>query len=493
MQQNAPNAAQKKYFLTIKRSDKMETIFSTFAQHKQVNSADFGKKLFSKPMKKEKPASEQHRPCFVRTFDLVLRRECYGGIIFNRANGATVEVDNELFQVLNFLEKPKNFEEIEKQVNNFCKKRHASLKIAYLLKELIEYGLIKMFYGIRKESGTENASAKFVETVCKDFLSAPEVVHLSVTSKCNLNCPFCYEKSEKMEMTTEQLFGLIDELAEMRVFQLAIGGGEPLLRKDILKIIQHCCEKGIVPNLTTNGLLLSKRIMNQLSGKVGQINISLNNHLIDNNIFDISKVQDLKAYGIRVGLNFLATSGRIQFMEGFLSKLDKTLITNVIILRPKPTPLNMKWFEKNKLTSKDIKLLDDMFRRLNAKIDLHVDCSLVFLMRKISKEFLQSKAVYGCVAGERFCTIKSNGDVFPCSFLTTKAFLAGNVLDTPFSSIWNNSVIFKNMRSIKNNVMGVCRNCLIKKNCGGCRALALFETGNLYAEEKFCPVMTLSG
>ena len=115
------------------------------------------------------------------------------------------------------------------------------------------------------------------------LLSAPEVVHFSVTSNCNLDCPFCYRLDNK-DMSTEQITGFIDELARMRVFQLAIGGGEPLLRDDLPAIIDYCYKKNIVPNLTTNGTLLNSSFLKQVSGKVGQINISSNEY------FDREKV-----------------------------------------------------------------------------------------------------------------------------------------------------------------------------------------------------------
>lgn len=423
---------------------------------------------------------------FVIKNGTILRNEYYGGIIFNKNSGATMEVDHELFQVLRFLKKPRSIEEIKNQINSFSVKKRADLKIKFFLKKLAIHGFIKICHDSQRESKITNTGAKFIETNCKDCLSSPEVVHLSVTGRCNLDCPFCYEKYAEEEMTTSQIFYLIDRLSEMGVFQLAIGGGEPFMRKDMVEIIRYCTKRHIVPNVTTNGTLLSVDIMKKISGLVGQINISLNSHFIENRTFDIDKIRDLKNYRIKTGLNFLVTSRSIHVLEELLHLSSEMPVSNIVILRPKPTPWNKEWFEENKLTGKDMATLKDILVRFSKKIKVHIDCSLVFLMKDISRDLLQSNAIYGCVAGENFCTIKSNGDVFPCSFLNRKEYLAGNVLCDDFNAIWKNSLVFKNMRNIKNNVIGVCRNCSIKENCKGCRAIALFETGNLYSGERLC-------
>ena len=66
--------------------------------------------------------------------------------------------------------------------------------------------------------------------------------------QCNLNCAFCYGKSKANDLSTTQIFNLIDELSSMKVFQLAIGGGEPFLRKDISEVINYCQQKNIIAN-----------------------------------------------------------------------------------------------------------------------------------------------------------------------------------------------------------------------------------------------------
>jgi len=91
------------------------------------------------------------------------------------------------------------------------------------------------------------------------------------------------------------------------------------------------------------------------------------------------------------------------------------------------------------------------------------------------------------VAGVRFCTIKNNGDVYPCSFFNTKEFLAGNILTSDFKSIWLRAEIFKKFREMNNKIKGKCSSCEIRDHCQGCRMIVLESAGNFYGTEEECP------
>jgi len=89
-----------------------------------------------------------------------------------------------------------------------------------------------------------------------DHLSAPEVVHVEVTRRCPLSCKHCYSAGNCRELTFSQMKELIDILADMDVFQIAFGGGEPFAREDFIEIARYAHDCDIVPNVTTNGILV---------------------------------------------------------------------------------------------------------------------------------------------------------------------------------------------------------------------------------------------
>jgi radical SAM protein with 4Fe4S-binding SPASM domain len=88
----------------------------------------------------------------------------------------------------------------------------------------------------------------------------------------------------------------------------------------------------------------------------------------------------------------------------------------------------------------------------------------------------------GCLAGTAVCFISNQGEVYPCGYLPA---LAGDLKKQPFADIWENSVVFNQLRDV-NNLKGKCGCCEFRNVCMGCRARAYAATGNYLDEEPFC-------
>jgi len=88
----------------------------------------------------------------------------------------------------------------------------------------------------------------------------------------------------------------------------------------------------------------------------------------------------------------------------------------------------------------------------------------------------------GCLAGTAVCFISHQGEVYPCGYLPA---LAGDLKKQPFAEIWENSVVFNELRDV-NNLTGKCGCCEFRNVCMGCRARAFAATGNYLDEEPFC-------
>jgi radical SAM protein with 4Fe4S-binding SPASM domain len=88
----------------------------------------------------------------------------------------------------------------------------------------------------------------------------------------------------------------------------------------------------------------------------------------------------------------------------------------------------------------------------------------------------------GCLAGTAVCFISNQGEVYPCGYLPA---LAGDLKKQPFADIWENSLVFNQLRDV-NNLKGKCGCCEFRNVCMGCRARAYAATGNYLDEEPFC-------
>jgi radical SAM protein with 4Fe4S-binding SPASM domain len=88
----------------------------------------------------------------------------------------------------------------------------------------------------------------------------------------------------------------------------------------------------------------------------------------------------------------------------------------------------------------------------------------------------------GCLAGTAVCFISNQGEVYPCGYLPA---LAGDLKKQSFAEIWENSVVFNQLRDV-NNLKGKCGCCEFRNVCMGCRARAFAATGDYLDEEPFC-------
>lgn len=82
------------------------------------------------------------------------------------------------------------------------------------------------------------------------------VVIWNLVRRCNLTCKHCYSISADIdfpgELSTQQIFDVMDDLKQFHVPVLILSGGEPLLRPDIFEISQHAKDMGFYTALSTN-------------------------------------------------------------------------------------------------------------------------------------------------------------------------------------------------------------------------------------------------
>lgn len=98
----------------------------------------------------------------------------------------------------------------------------------------------------------------------------PAIVCWRITSECNRGCSFCF-RPESHDLKTKEVYEIIDNLAASGVKGIGITGGEPLLRKDIAKILKYIHSKTIGICLATNTDLYSKyqKSINQYVSTIG--------------------------------------------------------------------------------------------------------------------------------------------------------------------------------------------------------------------------------
>jgi len=107
-------------------------------------------------------------------------------------------------------------------------------------------------------------------------LRAPFTVCMWITDYCNLACKYCYAMPfSGRRISTERTLELIDEMADIGVFNLTLAGGEPFLHPDILKIILHGTKRGIRVGVLSNGIALDQEVLTVLEKHTNRKNFML--------------------------------------------------------------------------------------------------------------------------------------------------------------------------------------------------------------------------
>ena len=322
-------------------------------------------------------------------------------------------------------------------------------------------------------------------------LSGPVNVTWEITYRCNLACRHCLSAGTmancKNDMSLNQCKEFIDDLCRMKVFQVNIGGGEPFLREDLIDILKYAHEKGIVTCVSTNGTL----IRDSLSKKLAEmdllyIQVSLDGAKPDTNDFirgkgsyekAIAGIEVLNKYNFpNLSINTVVT--RINFKEIHeIYELGKFYKAKTRLSRFRPSGNAKKAWKEMHLTKMQVLELSEY---LSEYKDVLTGDSFF----SITAEDRRNLGLNMCGAAKMTCSVGPDGRVYPCAFLQEESFYSGNILEESLETIWNNSSVFRSMRSLR---VEACETCPRFDIChGGCPAVAFFLKNELNCPDPEC-------
>ena len=334
-------------------------------------------------------------------------------------------------------------------------------------------------------------------------LVAPETIHFSVTGRCDQACAGCFYSARPGSTVTPsdapfELFErVVHQAAEARVFQMAMGGGEPLLHPRLLDMVRLARHSRIVPNLTTNGNLLTTEMAAALKeAGLGQAQISLNGASGETNsatrpnfVAALRAIKACQKVGLRFGLNVLLTRSSLPDLEAVVRLGQQMGATTVNLLRPKPPTTEDDWLERESPTAMDYHKIQAILRRLQIsgstsvpETRLTIDASLTFLLTHRSPQALYRAGVWGCSAARRFVTVTQDGDVLPCSHVRWSDVRDGDVMHA-----WYESAILARFRGLEKQMHGPCRACDYLSLCRGCPAVVMAYGGDFGDSDPHCP------
>lgn len=324
--------------------------------------------------------------------------------------------------------------------------------------------------------------------------------HISwnTTKRCNLYCKHCYRESGPYEsvsneLSTEEGKRLLREIHKAGFRIIVFSGGEPLLREDILELIQYAKALDMVALMGSNGTLITESYAEKLKESgLDTIAISIdsldekrhNNFRGSNTSFQraLNGATYCIAAGIKVQLNCTITKDNLKEIDEIINFASSfgAASCHMLFLVAVGRGKNIGYTSLNRLEYKEA-INTILNKNLDFDIRVKPTCAPQHKVEAIIKG-IETPGGRGCIAGISYCSILPNGDVHICPYAPVKV---ANIREEAFDSIWENNEIFKMLRDYK-NYKGSCGSCRYINICGGCRARAFNSSGDWLNEDPLC-------
>ncbi len=337
------------------------------------------------------------------------------------------------------------------------------------------------------------------------------IVVWNVTRSCNLNCVHCYTDSSNRtytgEMDTSEGMRFIDDLAEFGVPSLLFSGGEPLMRKDLLKLIEHATTRSIRPVISTNGTLIDRSAARAIKDAgVVYVGISLDGMEENNDKFRGVKgafsramkgFEHCVAAGQRVGLRLTLTRRNYLDLDRIFDFIERESINRAcfyhLVYSGRGKDLfadDLTHCESRSAMDTILDRTEDYFRRGRDINILTVDnhCDGVYLyLRLREKDPARAEEVRGLLewngggansTGVGIGCVDFHGEVHPDQFWQDYSF--GNVRERKFGEIWldESDSLMRGLKHKADMIKGRCRLCSYRDLCNGAMRVRAYRTYN---------------
>ena len=318
----------------------------------------------------------------------------------------------------------------------------------------------------------------------KTGLDAPICLTWELTYACNLQCVHCLSSSgqrDPRELSTDEAKRVLDELRDLQVFYINIGGGEPMVRRDFFELVEYSVASGIGVKFSTNGAFIDADKARRLASMdYLDIQISLdgadaatNDAIRGVGSYDTARraMDNLAAADFGpFKISVVATRQNVPQLDRFKALADDYgAQLRLTRLRPSGRGVD-SWHDLHPTNDQQ----REIYHWLLANGEHVLTGDSFFHLNALGPE--QLPGLNMCGAGRVVCLIDPIGDVYACPFVIHDEFLAGNVRDPGgFSRVWKQSDLFTSLREPQS--AGACASCGSFDACqGGCMA-AKFFTG----------------
>ncbi len=344
------------------------------------------------------------------------------------------------------------------------------------------------------------------------------VVVWNLLRRCNLACRHCYaassDRSFQGELTTGEIYRILEELRAFGVPALILSGGEPLLHPDLYAIAERAKGLGFYLGLSSNGTLMDAQQVARIQA-VGfdYVGISLDGleaHHDQNRgqpgafRLSLAGIRQCHRQGVKVGIRFTPTQENSADLPALFSLMEAEGIDRFYLSHWNYAGRGTANRADDAAHQTTRRLVETLFQR--AWADLHSgltreivtgnnDADGPFLLRWIEQNWPQgvdrARGLLtrwgGNSSGVGIANIDNRGFVHPDIFWWNHSL--GHLREHPFDRIWQNpdETLLAGLRQKPRPVKGRCARCRYLDLCGGnTRVRALQLTGDPWAEDPGC-------
>jgi PqqA peptide cyclase len=329
---------------------------------------------------------------------------------------------------------------------------------------------------------------------------SPFTLIAELSYRCPLHCPYCSNPVDiggdkyRRELETDDWLRAFREARTLGVLQLALTGGEPMLRRDLVELCAGARDAGLYSSLITAGTLFTHERARALKAAgLDHVQVSIqspdpedNDRIAGNRSFEkkIAAARHAKELDFPLTINCVLHRHNLDRIEELL---DLALDLGAQRLELANTQY-YGWAVPNQQalmpTRKQLRRAEEAVKRFRERVGPKVD--VLWVLPDFYEE-LPKPCMGGW--GRTAIVIAPNGDVLPCQAASTIPGLEfANVRERPLARIWSESDAFERFRGT-DWMQEPCRTCPLgrqEEDWGGCRCQALRLAGDPAATDPVC-------
>jgi uncharacterized protein len=330
---------------------------------------------------------------------------------------------------------------------------------------------------------------------------------LNITGGCNLACKYCFAeirpkyKSMSLEIAMKAIDNLLSQKNEINEYSIYYFGGEPLLKKALLRQITEYAYQEIAVKrnktihflINTNATLIDEEAIELFRQYRFRVTVSIDgpSEIHDanriyrtgkgsyNNVME--KINVLKKNNITTNLRatFSPKIKNLVSIFDFFEKMQFSYAYSFTITSDYKSNSIDTYFEKNQLKEID-KELQAVMDYFVAKIINRETVFCTGLYRKIVAIGNKVRRTHACEAGRKSLTVDENGNYYGCQNMIPYKQTAFGDVNTNINDLKRRRFMSKGITKISQ-----CKNCSIRNLClGGCEAERINSNNAL--EKQMC-------